>query len=363
MVTLVNAGIIDENECFVGVDGYSRLKEAYPKAFPTGVMSHKIKKASVTKKTTPMRVGKYDELRQLWELINHKAILEYQISTEEEFLDLFRQYIVSESHNFKMTGVRTKVEQLYIHNNTAMARDFYHQDDDFTKFNTMSYRTFLQRLSQQAFIKISTLHKVFVEIKSDIDITDYLNIQTIRKIKSGFSLFLLGNSFSQFRLGYNVISNTTHPTKFTNDSGQPLPNVLSSDLGVHNDDSLPSLDTYLFENVFYDSELERQNITTEKIEMITVFTKIPKNSIKIPVAGGFTYSPDFAYVVKTGDDQILNFVVETKNVLHERSLREDEAKKIQHAEELFNKISESVTVHFKTQFADDLVYDLIKQHL
>ena len=309
-----------------------------------------------------MRVGKYQELKELWELINHKAVLEYKITDEEQFFDLFKQYLNIESGSFKKTGVRTRVEQLYIHNEIAMSRNVYKEDDDFAKFSTMSYREFLERLSQLAFIKISTLHKAFIEIKDVVDITDYLNIQTIRKIKSGFSSFLLNNAFTQFQLGYNVISNTIHPSKFTNTKGEALPDVLSSDLGVHSDETVPPHDSYLFEDVFYDSELEKDNII-EEIESVTVFTKIPKNSIKIPVAGGFTYSPDFAYVVKTKDNQILNFVVETKNVDRKDSLREEEKRKIKHAEVLFNKISEKVKVNFKTQFADDLVYDLIKQHI
>ena len=113
---------------------------------------------------------------------------------------------------------------------------------------------------------------------------------------------------------------------------------------------------------FYDSELEKQNITIEDIEMVTVFTKIPKNSIKIPVAGGFTYSPDFAYVVKTKDNEILNFVVETKNVEREENLREEEKRKIKHAEVLFNKISESIQVNFETQFASDKVVEIIRSY-
>jgi type III restriction enzyme len=361
MIDLRTNGVIDGNKNFVD-DGYSRLKDTYPKAFPKGVRRDKIKIADDGKKRTALRVGKYQELKELWELINHKAVLEYKITDEEQFFDLFKQYLNIESGSFKKTGVRTRVEQLYIHNEIAMSRNVYKEDDDFAKFSTMSYREFLERLSQLAFIKISTLHKAFIEIKDLVDITDYLNIQTIRKIKSGFSSFLLNNAFTQFQLGYNVISNTVHPSKFTNESGDALPDVLSSDLGVHSDENVPPHDSYLFEDVFYDSELEKDNII-EEIESVTVFTKIPKNSIKIPVAGGFTYSPDFAYVVKTKDNQILNFVVETKNVDRKDSLREEEKRKIKHAEVLFNKISEKVKVNFKTQFADDLVYDLIKQHI
>ncbi|EEV7158036.1 type III restriction-modification system endonuclease, partial [Escherichia coli] len=127
------------------------------------------------------------------------------------------------------------------------------------------------------------------------------------------------------------------------------------------------LDTYLFEEVFYDSELERRNITDREIQSVVVsvvvFSKIPKNSIKIPVAGGYTYSPDFAYVVKTAEGDYLNFIIETKNVDSKDSLRLEEKKKIEHAQALFNQISQSVKVEFKTQFANDDIYQLIKSAL
>ncbi|MEZ8236809.1 hypothetical protein AB6C62_25310 [Vibrio splendidus] len=107
--------------------------------------------------------------------------------------------------------------------------------------------------------------------------------------------------------------------------------------------------------------MEKLNITDGEIESVSVFTKIPKNSIKIPVAGGFTYSPDFAYVVKTSEGDYLKFIIETKNVEGKDTLRKEEECKIKHAKELFNQISKDVKVEFKTQFADDVIYDLIKQ--
>ena len=85
-------------------------------------------------------------------------------------------------------------------------------------------------------------------------------------------------------------------------------------------------------------------------EQLTVFTKIPKNSIKIPVAGGGTYSPDFAYIVKTKTGEILNFVIEAKGVDGSDNLRKGEERKIKHAERLFAQISKEVKVVFKTQF-------------
>ncbi|ENM3810545.1 MULTISPECIES: type III restriction-modification system endonuclease [Vibrio] len=361
MMDLLGKGIIDKSKNLLGANAYTQLKDLYPHAFPSGVKSGKIKVATEGKSRSKMRVGKFDELKQLWEMINQKAVLEYKIANEDDFLNLFTKYLLEESDKFKKTGVQTRIEKVYMSNDTAMSKTVFGDDDDFTKFCTMTYKEFVTRLSQSAFIKPSTLHKAFVAVQGTINITDYLNIQTIRKIKSGFSKFLLHNSFSKFGLGYNIISSSVHPTKFTDETGKALKDVAASDLGVHAGHPEQPLDNYLFEDVFYDSELEKLNITNGEIESVSVFTKIPKNSIKIPVAGGYTYSPDFAYVVKTSEGDYLNFIIETKNVERKESLRKEEERKIEHAKELFNQISKDVKVEFITQFADDVIYNLIKQ--
>ncbi|EHH8334762.1 type III restriction-modification system endonuclease [Escherichia coli] len=354
--------IIDDNDNFKDSDAYSRLKARYPAAFPARVKPGKIKKASDGKRRTKMRVGKFSELKELWDLINQKVVIEYKIKSEREFLSLFRAFMLEEADRFTKSGAHTRIERIYIHNDTAMSKSILSVDEDnFPKINTMSYREFLDKLSQTIFVKHDTMHKVFCDIKDIINITEYLNIQTIRKIKSGFSKYLLNNSFSKFSLGYNVISGTVHPTKFTNADGGYLADVLSSDLGVLQDNTSPPLDSYLFEEVFYDSELEKLNMTEGEVRSVIVFTKIPKNSIKIPVAGGYTYSPDFAYVVNTSKGDYLNLIIETKNVDGKRELRHEERDKIKHAQKLFEQISKSIKITFMTQFSGDKIHDLIKK--
>lgn len=363
MSQLIAAGVMDENKNFLESGAVDYLKREFPKAFPVGVKPNKVQNASQTKTKTKMRVGKYEDLRQLWELINQKAVLEYRIPSEDEFLKIFIGYLKAESHKFKKTGVQTEIDALFIHNDIAMSKSVISEEDDFTKFNTFSYMEFLSRLSQETFIKLHTLHIAFVKVKELFDVREYLNIQTIRKIKSGFSNYMLNNAFGKFQLSYDVVTNTIHPTKFTDGSSAPLTEVNASDLGTKYDSSLKTLDSYLFEEVFYDSELEKQNIVDGEIESVTVFTKIPKNSIRIPVAGGYTYSPDFAYVVQTSKGEILNFVIETKNVDGEDKLRQQEESKINHAKAFFNKLSKTTKVEFKTQFQDDDIIKIIKQHL
>ena len=152
------------------------------------------------------------------------------------------------------------------------------------------------------------------------------------------------------------MESSVHPTKLTNKDGKVKKEINSSDIGV-NLYKGEVVDNYIFEELFADSELEAENMKLNITEVV-VFSKIPKNSIKIPVAGGKSYSPDFAYVLnyKNGSKK-LNFIVETKNA-DEESLRNEEKEKIKHAERFFG---DGIKIEFKTQFANDKIVDLIKE--
>lgn len=359
----VSEGIIDKNEAFKE-GGYEKLKEKYSKAFGSSgkLKAGKIQIAGAKKQTTHVRTGLYEELKELWESINHKAILEYKIDSEEQFESLFINYLLEEAVNFKKSGIKSTMQQLYIRENIMTSKVVELSDQVFSPISTMKYGEFVYRLSSMAFIRPATVHSAFLKCKDHFDITQYLNIQTVRKIRTGFNRYLLNNAFTKFEVGYKLVRNSIHPTKITDETGQPLLEVQSSGLGVYHDGSVKPADNFLFEDVFFDSDLERENTTTE-IQSITVFTKIPKNSIRIPVAGGGTYSPDFAYILKTNEGEILNFVIETKKVEDKEDLRKAEQQKIAHAEKLFNQISKTVKVKFLTQFSADKIAKLIKENL
>jgi type III restriction enzyme len=163
-------------------------------------------------------------------------------------------------------------------------------------------------------------------------------------------------ALNKFSIEYQKIKSTIHPTKFTDTRGKIKHEVDASDVGVFYSDEKVA-DNYLFDELFYDSELEKDNIKTKLSEVI-VFTKIPKNSIKIPVAGGKSYSPDFAYVLNYKDgNKKLYFIVETKNT-DEESLRNEEAQKIKHAEKFFGN---NIEIKFETQFNKSKISNLIKE--
>lgn len=162
--------------------------------------------------------------------------------------------------------------------------------------------------------------------------------------------------FDKYQIAYSKISNSIHPTTFTDEKGCPLTEIDASNVGVMTSPEKFS-DKFLFDELYYDSALEKDNIM-ENIEEVIVFTKIPKGSICIPVVGGVKYSPDFAYVVKMKNGkQNLNFIVETKNAQDEE-LRLTEKIKIAHAKKFFGN---AINIHFKEQFSETKIVELINE--
>lgn len=328
--------------------GYEATKALFPKAFEHGLQKGKIRRADEENNKARLRAGNYSELKELWESINQKVVLEYKIESEEQFKSLLKGYFLDNKECFEPQGVKTKTAKLEFEDSVAFYREIESIEDKILAVATMSYKAFLLELSAVLAVNMMTLHQLFVEIQDVLDMNLYRNMQTIRAVRRGFNQYLLDNAIDKFSIGYKKISNSIHPTKLTNANGEPRTYINASDVGVKFEEG-KTQEKYLFEEMFYDSELEKENIEKE-IEEVTVFTKIPKNSIRIPVAGGGTYSPDFAYVVKRKDgEKTLNLIVETKDVNAERDLRGEEKQKIKHAESMFAHLSSSIDVKFETQ--------------
>jgi len=351
---LDDKGVIKRNNDFKE-NGFIYIKHNYPKIFE-GVNSTKVRKATDDKKKITIRTDKYSELKDLWEKLNEKVILEYKFNKEEEFKNLFTEFLKAQKGNFTIDGVSERVAKVEIIDDRAIvneAESIYGRN--IATISTMKYSDFLKELSKILNINLTTIHQSIIDAGTDIN--KHLNPTTLRIIKDKFDHFLMANAIDKFSIEYKKVSNNIHPTKLTDENGNVLSEISASDIGIFFSDE-DVAQSYFFDELYYDSELEMKNIKTEINEVI-VFTKIPKNSIKIPVAGGKTYSPDFAYVLKYKDGkQKLNFIVETKDVGSDDALREEEKAKIKHAEKFFGG---QVKIEFRKQFSNNRIVDLIKE--
>ncbi len=351
---IVEEKVIDFSHKFLP-NGFEYIKTNFPLIFE-GIGSNKVRKATENRQKVTIRAEKYTQLKELWEKLNEKVILEYNLDSEEHFEVLLTEFFKEQKENFFVEGLKEKSSKITIKDNQALSlEEVSVLDDKITPISIMKYSEFLKELSNILNINLKTIHKSLKESK--IDINRYLNPTTIRIIKQNFDNFLMYNAIDKFTIQYKKVSNTIHPTKLTDEKGNPLYEISASDVGVlYSDEKVAK--SYLFDELFYDSQLEKENIQTD-ISEVVVFTKIPKNSIKIPVAGGKSYTPDFAYVLNFKDGKKkLYFIVETKNVDNNKSLRKEELQKIKHAQIFFKQ---DIKIEFKTQFSSDKIVDLIKE--
>lgn len=334
--------------------GFDFIKRNYPKIFE-GIGSNKVRKSTDKKKQVSIRTEKYSELKELWEKLNEKVILEYKFDKEDKFKSLFINFLNEQKGNFTIEGIKERTAQIEINDNQAEVREeqaIY--GNEITAISTMKYSSFLKELARNLNINIKTLHQSFID--SNVDINKFLNNATVRIIKQKFENYLMFNAIDKFGIEYKKVSNSIHPTKLTDEKGNVLKEISASDVGLMYSDEKVA-DSYLLDELFYDSELEKINIV-QNLKEVIVFSKIPKNSIKIPVAGGKSYSPDFAYVLNYEDkSKKLYFIIETKNT-DEESLRNEEKQKIRHAEKFFR---DTIKIKFRKQFSNKKIEDLIRE--
>ncbi|MEA3392551.1 MAG: type III restriction-modification system endonuclease, partial [Candidatus Marinimicrobia bacterium] len=250
-------------------NGFEYIKTNYPLIFE-GIDSNKVRKATDTKKKIKVRIEKYAELKELWEKLNEKVVLEYKIENENKFKELFIDFLKN-NNSFNIEGLKEKTAKIKIENDTAVVREevaIY--GNEITSISTMQYDNFLKQLSEVLHINLKTLHQCFTETK--IEINKYLNQSTIRLLKQKFDNYLMYKALSKFSIEYQKVNSSIHPTKLTDTSGEIIDEVNASDVGVFYSDEKVA-ENYFFEELFYDSELEKENIKTNINEVI-IFSKI-----------------------------------------------------------------------------------------
>ena len=102
--------------------GFNYIKKNYPLIFE-GVGSNKVRKATDTKKQVTVRTEKYQELKDLWEKLNEKVILEYKFDREATFQSLLTDFFKAQKKNFSIEGIKERKAKIEIENEQAIATE------------------------------------------------------------------------------------------------------------------------------------------------------------------------------------------------------------------------------------------------
>jgi len=180
--------------------GFDFIKQNYPRIFE-GVNSTKVRKATDDKKKITIRTDKYSELKDLWEKLNEKVILEYKFDKEAEFKSLFTEFLKAQKGNFTIDGVSERVAKVEIKDDRAIVNEAESiSGRNVATISTMKYSDFLKELSKIININLATIHQSIID--AGIDINKHLNPTTLRIIKYKFDYFLTANAIDKFSIEY-----------------------------------------------------------------------------------------------------------------------------------------------------------------
>lgn len=340
-------------------DGYNKLTEKYSLAFES-LKENKIINAKQKEKKVNIRVKKYENFKKLWEELNNKVIIKYNFKNNIEFQNILNKMIETMEFSDSGISITTHVSKKEMDEIIFISEKSI--KSEVVNITNLSYKDFLIELEKITYVPLNMLHLMFIHLynKKNIDINKYLNMVTVRKIHKNYIKFLILNSENHFKVNYDRINTIIHPTALTDKDGNLLKTISSNSLGIKYSNERVA-ENYLYEELFFDSDIEKANIK-EEIKEVVVFAKIPKNSIKIPIIGGGTYSPDFAYIVKyENNEEVLNLIIESKG---KDFINDEEKMKISNAEIMYKKVFEkNIKIKFKKQLKTDKVEEIIKKIL
>lgn len=342
----------------INLENLSNLYEDYPEAI-NNLKSNKLIDGNKKKAYVKIRKDKFSEIKSLWKTVNQKYFLKFEEIPENELEDAFYKILEKDIYsdtNIEIISKRTEKEDGQIVLRENMANYFVSGDK-------LPYNEFLKEVNKKTGLSIKTIHKILCKFNQDKGFID-------DRLFSKVSINLLANEFNKWldeklvkNFSYKALNIDVKETSLTDRNGNVVEELSQGVLGIYRDENVDVPERFLYNAVIYDSPKERDTLIKSDIEKVTVFGKIPRRSIQIPSFNGGTTSPDFMYVIdsKDGNPQ-LNFIVETKDMRDERSLRYEEKLRIKSAEKFFETMKENgINVVFRKQLKNDDIVAMINE--
>lgn len=353
---LVNKRYIDRHYN-IRPETKAQFFEEYPE-FAAGLKSGKVKDRN-NEKPKPVKIRKavYNEIKELWETINHRYLMFYDDDLDDNIEDI----VLSIFEKDVFTTLVMSSERNKIHSDGSTVDVISEAGVQYVVSSRIPYSLFLKRISNVTNLPIKVLHVALCRYakKHGTSFTTLLNDNSVAAFCKEFATWKTENLQGRFK--YERSKAPLGATALTYADGSVRSEVAQGRIGTKIMPGTPSA-KYLYDAYAYDSPLERDNIMAD-IEEVIVYGKIPRASIAIPTIAGSMYSPDFMYVVKhSNGEKELNIIVETKDVEGKTDLRSEEKVKIDCAKVFFNTLtSDGYKVHFRTQIGNKQMIQIINE--
>ncbi|MDN3545517.1 DEAD/DEAH box helicase family protein [Kinneretia asaccharophila] len=336
--------------------GQAKQLVEYLDAYYDGAGQIKAKKPQAAPQLT-IRPEQYQKFKHLWENLNRRAVLRYDLDTEA-----FKTHVLQRiASDFKVlplsvsvtrtTGVETinearSVQSPYLvkpHSVYTLAQ-FVRELANMTRLSVHTVADILRRMPEDKFAQIQHNENRALLLLRDV-MQRCIHELVINKVSY---------ALREIRV----------ETALTDRTGQLLKTIPLSLCGKEEhaigDSSVRDRSLYQDALMPVDSQIERDTVDASNHTQITVFAKLPR--INIPTPAG-NYNPDFGYVLtRGGQAQSLYLVVETKGYDSTLDIPQDERWKIDAARQFFAALqAEGVNVRFSTRINTENLGQIIQQ--
>ncbi|MCR2114957.1 restriction endonuclease [Campylobacter upsaliensis] len=345
-----------------------KIKELLGESFPKVLEFFKAKESQSPNKHKQVENGekKSDQVtirpnlakdfKELWEKINQKAKITYQDIKEQDIInqatkEFNKTNIEKESYTYERKRYDAQQNIIITEDSITLG------DIDYQASFAKDMQNLLLDFSKEAKLPLRFLLQIYAKCDKE-------------KFKnSPKKAFTALKNIIKDRIHHNLLqcisydfSTAKNESKSIFSSGT-LPRHT---LGRYYESGKPA-DNYLYEEIIYDSKIERIIITedNEKVDSktIKVFAKLPKLIIPTPYKH---YEPDFAYFLEDSNGKKIFFVCESKGYDDENEISKNEMQKIKYAEKFFTQLSkklenDNIQIIFKKRINKQTLLECLRQ--
>ncbi|MGQ4003147.1 DEAD/DEAH box helicase family protein [Francisellaceae bacterium CB52] len=324
-----------------------KLKDYFECYFKT-TSRIKAKDRTISKDKGKIKIDKdkFQRFKNLWDTLNHDAIVKYDINTAE----LITKSVDKINKDFFISG------QDIIIKRDSHIENINKQDSerDSVKVQTQSIFTsyeFIKTLANNTKLSLQTIASVLKNIDKDkFQMIAKNENLALKKIEEQLVSAIYDTIIN--KISYDIKEIKTCNTSLTDKNGIVKDFINAGALGVEaykiSKDSIKAKSIYAEDFMEVDSNIEKITIDESDDKKITVFAKLPK--VNIPTAHGRNYNPDFGYVIEQSDKKELYFIVETKGYDTFDEIGVKEKLQIRSAEAFFKQLKENgVNVEYRTK--------------
>lgn len=321
--------------------GYDWLSVYYPEINDVQLRKGIVRTAGDNKKSTVVKLRKenWNKVKDLWKQFSSRYMIEFK-----RIPDTIETVIYDVFSNIDLFDRDTpqRVHETFDTTDNKATLVVREESYGYVAYRDgIAYGQFLKQLHHQTNIPVDVLHSNLLRVlKNDLKGDNrYLSETSLKNLAREFKR-RFNEVFAQL-YEYKSLDFSASTSVYDLKTNNFVDEISSGLLGIHNTDVVSKEERDLYDRppLFYDSaDPEKKLLEHNYAKSVTVFGKLPKNSIRVPKYTGGTTTPDLIYVIEKEEDSVVYLVVETKA----ENMRIEDQNILQIQEKFFDMLGENV---------------------